>query len=147
VAGATLLTATLDGIEDGTLTAIPQPAEGVSFTKKVTVADAEVDWKLPALAIDRLIRACTPDPGAWTTMEGERIKLGPLATATAASASEPVSALAPGEVHVEKAAVLVGTGTHLVRLGDVQAPGKRRMAATDWARGLHAGAGTPVRFG
>jgi methionyl-tRNA formyltransferase len=146
-AGATLLTATLDGIEDGTLTAIPQPAEGVSFTKKVTVADAEVDWKLPALAIDRLIRACTPDPGAWTTMEGERIKLGPLATATAASASEPVSALAPGEVHVEKAAVLVGTGTHLVRLGDVQAPGKRRMAATDWARGLHAGAGTPVRFG
>ncbi|HXL87992.1 MAG TPA: methionyl-tRNA formyltransferase [Streptosporangiaceae bacterium] len=147
VAGATLLTATLDGIEDGTVTAIPQPADGVSFTTKITVADAEVDWKLPALAIDRLIRACTPDPGAWTTLDGDRVKLGPLAPATPASAAAPVPALAPGEVHVEKAAVLVGTGSHPVRLGDVQAPGKRRMAATDWARGLRAGVSTPVRFG
>jgi methionyl-tRNA formyltransferase len=149
VAGANLLVATLDGIEDGTLTAIPQPADGISLAPKITVADAEVNWKLPALAIDRLIRACTPDPGPWTSLDGARIKLGPLAPAAQPDpAAEPdLRGLAPGEILVEKAGVLVGTGTHPVRLGDVQAPGKRRMPAADWSRGLHAGNGTPVRFG
>jgi methionyl-tRNA formyltransferase len=146
VAGASLLVATLDGIEDGTLSAVPQPGEGVSIAPKITVADAEVDWKLPAHIIDRLIRACTPDPGAWTTLgtaptkEGRqgRIKLGPVSCTDYA-------ALAPGEVLVEKTAVLTGTGTYPVRLGEVQAPGKRLMPATDWARGLHAAG--PIQFG
>jgi methionyl-tRNA formyltransferase len=142
VAGATLLTATLDGIEDGTLTAIPQPEDGISFTTKITVADAEVDWKLSAMAIDRLIRACTPDPGAWTTLDGARIKLGPLAPPLLVSGT-----LAPGEVAVAKSDVFVGTGTQAVRLGTVQAPGKRAMSAADWARGLRISDENPVRFG
>src|SRR5271165_1388521 len=58
--GAELLVATLDGIEAGTIQAVPQPAEGVSFAPKITPADARVDWKLPAHVVDRLIRACTP---------------------------------------------------------------------------------------
>src|ERR1700734_242661 len=66
VAGASLLVATLDGIEDGTLKAIPQPDEGISLAPKISVTDAEVDWTRPAHVIDRLIRACTPDPGPWT---------------------------------------------------------------------------------
>jgi methionyl-tRNA formyltransferase len=140
VAGASLLVATMDGIEDGTLTAIPQPSEGVSRAPKLTVADAEVDWKRPAHIIDRLIRACTPDPGAWTTLDRARIKLGPVKPAD--SAGEGIT---PGEVFVDRKAVFVGTGTMPVRLGDVQAPGKRLMPATDWARGLHADG--PVRFG
>src|SRR5918995_6232297 len=76
--GAGLLVATLDGIEDGTLVATPQPTEGVSSAPKLTVADAAVDWMAPALRIDRLVRACTPSPGAWTTFRGERLKLGPV---------------------------------------------------------------------
>ena len=76
--GAELLVATLDGIEDGTVQAVPQPAEGVSFAPKITPADARVDWKLPAHVVDRLIRACTPDPGAWTELDGARLKLGPV---------------------------------------------------------------------
>jgi methionyl-tRNA formyltransferase len=75
--GAELLVATLDGIEAGTVRAIPQPAEGISFAPKITPADARVDWKLPAHVVDRQIRACTPDPGAWTEFEGARLKLGP----------------------------------------------------------------------
>jgi methionyl-tRNA formyltransferase len=138
VVGAQLLVATLDGIQDGTLTAIPQPAEGVSLAPKITVADAEVDWKLPAHVVDRLIRACTPDPGAWTALDGSRIKLGPVKLTERPS-------LPPGEVVAEKAGVFAGTGTHPVRLGDVQAPGKRRMAAQDWARGLRTDG--PVQFG
>src|SRR5579863_5219057 len=132
--GAELLVATLDGIEDGTVTAIPQPAEGISFAPKITVADARVDWKLPALAIDRLIRACTPDPGAWTDHEGARLKLGPVTIAD----PSPGSALAPGELRTDRHAVYAGTGSRPVRLGEVQAEGKRRMEAADWARGLRS---------
>jgi methionyl-tRNA formyltransferase len=101
-----------------------------------------VDWKLPAHVIDRLIRACTPDPGAWTELDGARLKLGPVS----ANAPEALASLAPGELMAGRHAVYAGTGSHPVRLGDVQAPGKRRMTAADWARGLH-GSGEPVRFG
>jgi methionyl-tRNA formyltransferase len=135
VSGASLMVATLDGIEDGTLTAILQPEDGVSLAPKVNVADAEVDWKHPALRVDRLIRACTPEPGAWTALDDARIKLGPV---TLAAHDETGGAtLEPGEILVTKHGVFTGTATQPVRLGDVQAPGKRRMPATDWARGLH----------
>ena len=141
-AGARLLVATLDGIEEGTIEAVPQPAEGVSFAPKITPADARVDWKLPAHVVDRLIRACTPDPGAWTELDGVRLKLGPVSV----HAPDAPSSLAPGEVLAGRHAVFAGTGSHPVRLGDIQAPGRRRMTASDWARGLH-GSGEPVRFG
>jgi methionyl-tRNA formyltransferase len=132
--GAQLLVATLDGIEDGTLHAEPQPAEGVSFAPKVTPADARVDWKLPAHLIDRVIRACTPEPGAWTEFDGGRLKLWPVSLASPDDPGELT--LAPGELHVTRGAVYAGTGSLPVLLGDVQPPGKRRMAAADWVRGL-----------
>jgi methionyl-tRNA formyltransferase len=139
-AGAGLLVTTLDMIESGDLEARPQPAEGVSFAPKLTTADAEVDWKLPAHAVSRLIRACTPAPGAWTRLDGARVKLGPVTPeppgdgATDAGAGGELPG--PGELVVRKDGVLAGTGTHPVRLGEVQADGKRRMPAADWARGL-----------
>ncbi len=155
--GAELLVATLDGIEDGTVQAVTQPAEGVSFAPKITPADARVDWKLPAHVIDRLIRACTPDPGPWTELDGTRLKLGPVsldvpgAPGSPGPPGDPSGAaptappdLAPGELYVGRHEVLVGTSSRPVRLGDVQAPGKRRMTASEWARGLHPGG--PARF-
>jgi methionyl-tRNA formyltransferase len=135
VAGAGLLVTTLDMIESGELQAREQPAEGISLAPKVTTADAEVSWKLAAPAIDRLIRACTPAPGAWTRLDGARVKLGPV-TVAPDPAAVPEPELAPGELLVQRDGVLVGTGTHAVRLGEVQADGKRRMPAADWARGL-----------
>jgi methionyl-tRNA formyltransferase len=153
--GAELLVATLDGIEAGTVHAVPQPAEGVSFAPKINPADARVDWKRPAHVVDRLIRACTPDPGAWTELDGARIKLGPVSLndpghslsdhSPGDHSPEDAPDLAPGELLAARHAVFVGTGSRPVRLGEVQAPGKRLMAASDWARGLHAGG--PVRFG
>ena len=77
-AGARLLTDTLDGIEDGTLRAVPQPAEGVSLAPKLTPEDGRVDWKLPAHLVDRRIRGCTPEPGAWTEFDADRLKLWPV---------------------------------------------------------------------
>ncbi len=137
--GAELLVRTVDGIEDGTVVAVPQPADGVSMAPKVTVEDAAVDWSAPALRVDRQVRACTPAPGAWTTYGPDRLKLGPVLPAPDGPA------LGPGELLVEKRRVLVGTATHPVALGDVQAPGKRPMPAPDWARGARP---TPAsRFG
>jgi methionyl-tRNA formyltransferase len=128
--GAHLLVATMDGIEDGELEPRPQPSEGVSTAPKLTPDDAHVDWAAPALRVDRLIRACTPAPGAWTTFRGERLKLGPVRPAPDAEA------LAPGALLVTRSAALVGTGTHPVALGDVQPQGKKAMAAADWLRGV-----------
>ena len=129
LAGAGLLLATMDGIEDGTLRAVPQPSEGVSLAPKLTVADAAVDWTKPALHIDRQVRACTPAPGAWTTFRGERLKLRQVRPAP------EIDALAPGEPAVGKQSVHVGTGSHAVELMWVQPPGKKPMRAADWARG------------
>jgi len=129
--GAGLLVATLDGIEDGSLEAREQPADGVSTAPKITVDDARVDWAEPAAAVDRRVRACTPAPGAWTTWDGERLKLGPVGLDTPLQAGD----LAPGEIAVGKRDVLVGTGTTPVRLGEVKAHGRKQMGAADWARG------------
>jgi methionyl-tRNA formyltransferase len=131
-AGAGLLVATLDGIEDGTVTAVPQSAEGVSVAPKVTVDDARVDFGRPAFAVDRLIRGCSPEPGAWTTFRGERVRLGPV-TPDADPVEPP---LAPGELRAGKREVSVGTGSGVVRLGRVQGHGRKEMPAADWARGL-----------
>ena len=128
--GAALLVATLDGIADATLSAQPQPAEGVSHAPKVTVPDARVDWAARASAVDRLIRSVTPEPGAWSTFRDERLGLGPVRTA--ADATE----LKPGELHVEKRRVLVGAGDTALELGEVRPVGKRAMPAPDWARGV-----------
>jgi methionyl-tRNA formyltransferase len=138
--GAELLVATLDGIESGTVQAVPQPAEGVSFAPKITPADARVDWKLPAHVVDRQIRACTPEPGAWTEFEGARLKLAPVSLDGPGDLPE----LGPGELLAQRHAVFAGTGSRPVRLGDVQAEGKRQMTASDWARGLRADG--PVRL-
>jgi methionyl-tRNA formyltransferase len=145
--GAQLLVATLDGIEDGSLRAVPQPAEGVSFAPKLTPADARVDWKLPAHLIDRQVRACSPDPGAWTEFDGARLKLWPFLMESPQAAGEVPVDLRPGDIDVRRYAVFVGTGSAPIRLGDVQPPGKRRMPAADWARGLHAGSAAHLSFG
>jgi methionyl-tRNA formyltransferase len=140
VAGADLLVTTLDMIESGELEARPQPADGISLAPKITTADAEVNWKMAAPAVSRLIRACTPAPGAWTTLDGNRVKLLPAASTGGA----PDVVLSPGELRATRDRVLVGTATVPVQLGDVQPSGKRPMAAAEWARGLRLNDGRAV---
>ncbi|MEY9213029.1 methionyl-tRNA formyltransferase [Thermobifida halotolerans] len=131
--GAELLVRTLDGIAEGELVPRPQSTEGVTYASKLTSDDARVDFTAPAMHVDRLVRACTPAPGAWTLFRGARLKLGPV---------QPVAdapALPPGRLAVGRKEVLVGTATHPVRLGDVQPQGKKAMPAADWARGVRPG--------
>ena len=135
VEGARLLVDVLDGIEAGVAQAVPQPAEGVTLAPKLTVEDAAVRWADPAFAVDRRVRACTPAPGAWTTLRGERLKLGPVTVCSGGPA------LSPGEVLVDRGRVLVGTATEPVILGEVRAAGKKAMPADAWARGVRLAAG------
>ncbi|RVU25419.1 methionyl-tRNA formyltransferase [Streptomyces antnestii] len=134
-AGAGLLSATMDGIEDGSLKAVPQPAEGITVAPKITVEDAHVDWTAPALRVDRVVRGCTPAPGAWTVFRGERLKLIQAVLAPARTD------LVPGELAVGKRDLHVGTGSYAVQLLWVQAQGKKPMAAADWARGVRIAPG------
>ncbi|MCX2947688.1 methionyl-tRNA formyltransferase [Lentzea sp. NEAU-D7] len=137
VSGADLLLSTVDGIEDGSLVAVDQPTDGVTYAAKITVEDARLDFTAPAVAVDRLARAVTPEPGAWAEFRGERLKLGPVTPVADVS-------LPAGEVLVERKRVLVGTATTAVALGEVQAQGKKRMAATDWARGVRIETGERI---
>jgi len=130
-AGAGLLVATLDGLERDELVGEPQPADGVSYAPKLTVESARVDWARPAFHVDRQVRACTPAPGAWTTVQGERLGLGPV------ELLEADSDLAAGQVRVGRHEVLVGCGDgQAARLGEVRPAGKRPMPADAWARGV-----------
>jgi methionyl-tRNA formyltransferase len=130
-AGAGLLVATVDGIADGTVRPVPQPADGVSYAPKLTAQDAHVDFSAPAFAVHRQVRAVTPAPGAWTRFRDQRVGLGPVRLVDVRT----VDGLAPGELRVTKREVFVGTATGAVRLGEITAPGKRAMSAPDWARG------------
>jgi methionyl-tRNA formyltransferase len=129
ISGAALLSTTLDGIADGTLTPRPQSTDGVSVAPKVTVEQARVRWDLPAPVVERRIRAVTPNPGAWTLIGDLRVKLGPVHID---GAPKP---LPPGAIHVDRKSVWIGTGSEPVRLGQIQPPGKKLMNAADWARG------------
>jgi methionyl-tRNA formyltransferase len=133
LSGARLLVETLDGIEDGTLTATPQPETDaqVSYASKINVEDARIDWTQSADVLDRLIRACAPAPGAWTTFRGERFKIN--------SARISDAVLAPGVLQISKRAVRVGTATQALELDGIQAQGKKPMPAADWARGITFG--------
>jgi methionyl-tRNA formyltransferase len=129
VSGAVLLDTTLDGIADGSLTAVPQPADGVTVAPKITVDAARVRWDLPAHVVERRIRAVTPNPGAWTMIGDVRVKLGPV------NVDDTPNALPPGVLRVERDGVRVGTASQPVLLDRIQPPGKKPMNAADWARG------------
>ncbi|CAM2898932.1 methionyl-tRNA formyltransferase [Mycobacterium intermedium] len=132
ISGAELLSQTLDGIADQTLTPCPQPTEGISLAPKVTVEQARVRWDLPAQVIERRIRSVTPNPGAWTLIGDLRVKLGPVQVDTSPDAPKT---LPPGAIQVDRKNVWIGTSSDPVRLGQIQPPGKKLMNAADWARG------------
>jgi len=134
VSGAELLVRTLDAWEQGGLDPRTQSADGVSYAPKIAIDDARIDWTTTALRVSRVVRACTPSPGAWTTFRGERMRLLPVA-------ADREMTLPPGVIAVERTRVLVGTSTQALELGDVVPTGKRQMPASDWARGVRIESG------
>jgi methionyl-tRNA formyltransferase len=127
--GAVLLAQTLSAIQAGKASAVPQSGD-VSLAPKLTLEDGRLNWTHPALAISRQARGVTPEPGAWTFLDGQRVKLEPVRLRS------DVDGLAPGAVSLHGKSVLVGTGSHAVELTRIQPAGKKMMSAADWARGL-----------
>jgi methionyl-tRNA formyltransferase len=126
--GAVLLTQTLSAVGAGQAVAVPQQGQ-VSLAPKLSLEDGRLDWRQPALAIGRRARGVTPEPGAWTTLAGQRVKLEPVLLRPEAPA------LRPGQLAPDGGSVLVGTGSHPVELTRIQPSGKKMMTAADWARG------------
>ncbi len=115
------------------LAATVQPEEGVIYAHKIDKAEARIDWGLPAIHLDRLVRAMQPSPGAWFESAGARVKL--IAAEPATGTGLPGSLIAPD---------VVATGEGALRLITVQPEGKPRMAAADWLRGRRLSPGDPV---
>lgn len=129
LSGAELMVRTLDAIEEGVAVPSPQPNDGISLAPRITTDEVRIDWTRPALAIDRLVRGATPEPGAWTTLRGQRLGVGPVKLLV------DDTSLVAGQLAVDRAGIRVGTGSHAVLLGEVKPAGKRWMPASDWARG------------
>jgi methionyl-tRNA formyltransferase len=127
--GATAIAAALQGL-DG-LTPIPQPEEGVTYAEKISKSEARIDWTRPAQEVDRLIRALSPTPGAWTEIDGVRVKF--LGSRLADGDGDP------GEVLDDALTVACGKGA--VQLTRLQKAGRGAQEAADFLHGL------PIRKG
>ncbi|WP_448810143.1 methionyl-tRNA formyltransferase [Agromyces bauzanensis] len=126
--GAELLDEVVDAIANGSAVARPQVGDP-TFAPKLGIDDARLDWSLPATRVHDRFRGVTPEPGAWTTVDGQRLKLLDVVEAPDAAP------LAVGEIAASGRRVLVGTGTHPLELRRVQPAGRTAMDAGDWWRG------------
>lgn len=132
--GAEALVDTLDGITSGALTAAPQPEDGITYAKKIEKSESEIDWALSATEIERLVRAMAPWPGAWTTMNGERVKI--LEGKVIDGAGNP------GEVLDDEATIACAAQAY--RPLQLQRGGKSVVATEDFLRGFSLGLGTKI---
>ena len=126
--GAELLLRVVDALADGTARAEAQVGD-VTLAPKLTLDDGRIDWGLPAEAVHNLIRGVTPEPGAFTTVDGARLKV------LEASIARDVPPLAPGVFALVGKAVLVGTATAPIHLLAVHPAGRKAMDAASWWRG------------
>jgi methionyl-tRNA formyltransferase len=137
--GAALLIRDIQAIVNGTLPAIPQSTEDISYAKKIAPEESRIDWSLTATQIARKVRALSPSPGCYTMWQGKRLKvLRARPTDSSASFTE-----APGTViQALTDAVTVCCGSGAVRLEEVQLEGKRKMLAEEFLRGASISAGS-----
>jgi methionyl-tRNA formyltransferase len=139
--GAKVLVDSFGNLEHGSAQLTPQVGE-VSLAPKIERSESQLNWAQPASKLTNLVRGLTPNPGAFTTVAGNRLGILPFATPAAHVA---VPTLLPGEIFATKKEVLVGTGTSAVQLGLVQPPGKKPMPAIDWMRGARLSEGTRLQ--
>lgn len=129
--GAELTAEVVASIEAGIAIAHPQQGE-VTVAPKLVLEDGRLDWALPVESIFARFRGVTPEPGAYTTVAGQHVKIREAAPAN----TDDV--LRPAEIFATKSAVLIGTGTTPLSITRVQPAGKSAMNATDWWRGVRA---------
>ncbi|UWQ91018.1 methionyl-tRNA formyltransferase [Rhodobacteraceae bacterium M382] len=130
--GAIKIVEALSRLDD--LTPEPQPEDGVIYAAKIDKAEARIDWARPAEEVDRQIRGLSPFPGAWTEIDGQRIK---VLASRVAEASGPA-----GQVLDETLTVACATGA--VSLLRLQRAGKGAQDADMFLRGFPVSEGTQL---
>ncbi len=135
VMGAGLIVQALGDLHN--LSPVPQPKQGVTYAAKIDKAEARIDWTAPARTVDRQIRGLSPFPGAWTELDGTRIKL--LASCVSDVA---VGAAQPGQVL--DGALNIACGDGAVRLLRLQRAGRGAQDATEFLRGQPLAVGTQL---
>ncbi len=128
--GAKMIVETLNKIEDKTIQGLPQDDHFATYANKIAKSEAEIDWRMEAVAIHNAIRAFDPFPGAWTNFNSLKLKCFSTACAERESSGTPGEVL---EVTQEGFRVQTGRGSLWVK--EVQIPGKRRMPVSDFLRG------------
>ena len=131
--GARLLPPALESYAAGAVVPREQEHDRATYAPKISPAETRLDWNLPAGRLVNVVRALDPDPGAWTTFRGGRLRV----VEAAAAASGP---LAPGELRQDREP-LVGTGEGALVLRRVQPAAKRAMTGAEWARGARLSPG------
>jgi methionyl-tRNA formyltransferase len=130
--GADLMVRALAGLERGQVSEQKQPEDGVTYAKKIGTEEARIDWSKSAREIDCLIRGLSPNPGAFSEVKGERLKI---------LYAEPAAGRgAPGEVIGDDLAVACGQGA--VRLAKVQRAGGKVMDGRELLKGFALPPGT-----
>jgi len=122
VMGADAVVEALSRLDE--LTPEPQPDDGVTYAEKISKDEARIDWTLPAVEVDRLIRGLSPFPGAWCEADGERLKL--LRSELADGSGAPGEVLEP---------LVVACGDRAVRVHVLQRAGKRAMDVEEALKG------------
>jgi len=133
VTGAELLTGVVDGLADGTATAVPQTG-AVTLAPKLGLADGDLDPSRPADDLLARFRGVTPEPGARVDLDGTSLKI--TEARGTAPGDEPLEA---GRLEYRGRRLLLGTASSPVELVRVQPAGKKEMPAADWWRGLPPG--------
>jgi len=133
--GATLIVSTLDGLVRRSIDPTPQPTEGVTYAHKLGKHESLIDWRRPAVELERKVRAFDPWPGTSFSFNGEAIKVLGAALALASGA--------PGTVSIARDGIpVVACGVGGLRLLKLQRPGKAPQAAEAFLRGFALPAGT-----
>lgn len=131
--GGRMIVEALELAACGGLTAVPQPAEGVTYAHKIEKAESNIDWSLPATVIGQRIRAFDPFPGASTECAGEAIKVWSCET----DSEESNAGKRQGQIlSVDGEGVTVACGEGALRLTTLQRAGGKRLAAADFLRGF-----------
>jgi methionyl-tRNA formyltransferase len=135
-AGAALMVEALASLEAGRLILTPQPAEGVTYARKIDKAETRIDWCLPAVEVHNRIRGLAPIPGAWCEMNaaGKTERLKVLRSALAPGAGEPGTAVGSG--------LTIACREGAVRLTELQRAGGRPLTAEEFLRGVKIEEGT-----
>jgi len=125
--GADAIVEALALVEKGKAGAVPQPAEGATYARKISREESLLDWSQPAPVLERVVRALRPAPGAVTMLQGERIKVWRAHVASGAGS--------PGSVLAAQDVLLVACGEGALAITELQRAGGKSLAAIEFLRG------------